>query len=108
MFAGLNRDESVDSDDSRPELESCLDSPKAPMAKFETFCDSDTLDIPAIKTDQFLPDTVMLGGVEFGESSSDDFDFLKPDPHGCLTVSPTESFDSMRTGLRSVHSSDTL
>lgn len=108
MFSGLLRDESVDSDDSRPELESCLDSPKAPMAKFETFCDSDTLEIPAIKMDQFLPDAVMLGSAEFGESSSDDFDFLRPDPHGGLSLSPTESFDSARTGLRSVHSSDTL
>ncbi|XP_052797234.1 ras-specific guanine nucleotide-releasing factor 2-like isoform X2 [Mya arenaria] len=112
-FTGLAREESMDSDDSRTELDSFLGPPKqAPIATCETLCDTDIPDIPAIKMDQSLSDIVVLG-TDFGESSCDDFDFinrkyLMPDSATGLSLSPSDSLDSYRTGLRTVSSSDTL
>ncbi|XP_052281011.1 ras-specific guanine nucleotide-releasing factor 1-like [Dreissena polymorpha] len=102
------REESMDSDDSHTELDSFLQPPRqAPIATCETLCDSDSPDIPAIKMDPSLSDVVIFRH-DFGESSSDDFDFmngkyLMPDSCTGLFVSPSESL-----GLKTVSSSDTL
>lgn len=111
----------MDSDDSRSELDSFLEPPRqAPIATCETLCDSELPessdselpDIPAIKMDSSLSEVVMLHE-DFGETSTDDFDFLNrkflmPDICTGLTLSVSEALDSRVSGLHSVPSSETL
>ena len=105
----------MDSDDSRSELDSFLTLPKqAPIATFETLCDPDYPDIPAIKMDSSLSDIVMLPDDLTEESFTDELlDYsnngkLIPPGNSGGPASPVESILSGRTLLRSENSSDTL
>ena len=82
----VEREESVDSDDSRSELATYLSPPKpklAPIASCETLYDHDTPEVPAILTDDSSADIILLD-YELGETCVDTCD--SSDNEGKLLV----------------------